>query len=162
MGRKQQQYTLNVDQNSGEQLLRNPYCSTEGAQCGCRSHHVTCELHSVKEHSCSLWKIFVMCLLACLVATAITALASYYGRFGNPTNTTIIIRTDGGSSQDSCTTASTPSLISSPAPGPETTPSSTTITTPDSTPSPPTPTAEMANTTIEHEVEIEDDYSVLV
>ncbi|KAM7320489.1 hypothetical protein ACRRTK_020932 [Alexandromys fortis] len=160
MGRKQQQYTLNVEQNSGEQLLRNPYCSTEGAQCGCRSHHVTCELHSVKENSCSLWKIFVMCLLACLVATAITALAFYFGRFGNPTNTTIIIRTDGGSSQDSCTTAATPSLTSSPAP--ETTPSSTTITTPDSTPSPPTPTTEMANTTIEHEVEIEDDYSVVV
>lgn len=30
------------------QLLRNPYCSTEGTQCGCRSHHVTCELHSVR------------------------------------------------------------------------------------------------------------------
>lgn len=99
-----------------------------------------------------------MCLLACLVATAITALAFYFGRFGNPTNTTIIIRTEGGASQDSCTTASTPSLTS-PPPEPETTPSSTTITTPDSTPSSPTPTTEMANTTIEHEVDIEyDDY----
>ncbi|KAK7822453.1 hypothetical protein U0070_001620 [Myodes glareolus] len=162
MSRKQQQYTLNVEQNSGEQLLRNPYCSTEGTHCGCRSHHVTCELHSVKENSCSLWKIFVMCLLACLVATTITALAFYFGRFGNPTNTTIIIRTDGGSSQDSCTTASTPSLTSLP-PEPETTPSSTNITTQDSTPSSPTPTTEMADTTIEHEVDIEyDDYLTAV
>ncbi|XP_036060384.1 dynactin-associated protein [Onychomys torridus] len=159
MGRKQQQYTMNVEQSSGEQLLRNPYCSTEGTHCGCRSHHVTCELHPVPENPCSLWKIFLMCLLACLVATAITALAFYFGPFGNPNNTTIVIHTDGGSSQDPCTSASTPSLTSTPPSGPETTTSSA-VTTPGSHTNPPTPTTVMTNTTTEHEVDIE--YEVAV
>ncbi|KAL6035528.1 hypothetical protein STEG23_027809 [Scotinomys teguina] len=94
------------------------------------------------------------------VATAITALAFYFGPFGNPNNTTIIIRTDGGSSQDPCTSASTPSLTSTPSLGPETTPSST-VTTPGSPTIPPTPTTTVMSTaTTEHEVEIEDNEKV--
>ncbi|XP_027258424.1 dynactin-associated protein [Cricetulus griseus] len=166
MVRKQQQYTMNVEQSSGEQLLRNPYCSNEGTHCGCRSHHVTCELHPVTENPCSLWKIFLICLLACLVATAITVLAFYFGPFGNPNNTTIIINTDGRSSQDPCTSASTPSLTSTSPPGLETTPSSTTVTTPDSPTNPPTSppvpttTTTTTTTTTEHEVDIEYDEAV--
>ncbi|XP_051019514.1 dynactin-associated protein-like [Acomys russatus] len=158
MVRKQQQYTMNVEQNAAEQLLRNPYCSTEGAHCGCRSHHVTCELHRVTKHPCSLWKIFLICLLACLVATAITALVFYFGPFGNPTNTTIVIHTDGRSSQDPCTTASTPSLTPTLPPGPETTPSPTSLPTPGLSTNPPTTTTMVTST--EHEVEIEYEYQV--
>ncbi|KAL1773427.1 dynactin-associated protein-like, partial [Sigmodon hispidus] len=141
-------------------LLRSSYCSTEGQHCLCRSHHVTCEVHPVAGNPCSLWKIFLMCLLACVVATTITALAFYFGPFGNPTNTTIVIHTDGSSNQNPCTTASTPSLTSTPTLGPETTSSFPNITTPTpgSSPNPPTPTTVMTNATTEHEVDIEDDY----
>ncbi|XP_032741395.1 dynactin-associated protein [Rattus rattus] len=154
MGRKQQQYNMNVEQNVPPQLLRNPYCSTEGTQCGCRSHHVTCELHQVTKNSCSLWKIFLICLLACLVATAITALAFYFGHFGSSTNTTIVVHTDGRSCQDPCVSPSTPSPTTTPSPGPGASPSPDT-TAPSLSSTPPTSTTVMPITTTEHDVEID-------
>ncbi|XP_055478826.1 dynactin-associated protein-like [Psammomys obesus] len=161
MVRKQQQYTLNVEQTAAEQLLRHPHCSPEGAHCGCRSHYVACELHGVTKNPCSLWKIFLICLLACLLATAITALALYFRPFGNPTNTTIIINTDGRPSQEPCTSASTPSLTSTPSPGSETTAPSTSITTPAATTTTPTTTTTVTTiATTEHEAIIEYDYLV--
>nr|XP_034374439.1 dynactin-associated protein-like [Arvicanthis niloticus] len=155
MVRKQQQYNINVEQNVGEQLLRNPYCSFEGTHCGCRSHHVICELHQVTKNPCSLWKIFLICLLACLVATAITALALYFGPFGNPTNTTIVIHTDGRSCQDPCTSPSTPSSTTVSSAGPGTSPLPINTTTPALPTTPSTFTTTMPSTTTEHEVDIE-------
>uniref|UniRef100_A0A8C6IHP8 Dynactin associated protein n=1 Tax=Mus spicilegus TaxID=10103 RepID=A0A8C6IHP8_MUSSI len=155
MVRKQQQYTLNVEQNVAEQLLRSPYCSTEGTHCDCRSHHVTCELHQVTKNRCSLWKVFLICLLACLVATSITALAFYFGPLGNSNNTTIVIHTDGRSCQDPCASPSTPSPTTIPSPGPDTTPSPTNTTTPALPTTLPTITTVMTSTSTEHDVEIE-------
>ncbi|XP_008833901.1 dynactin-associated protein-like [Nannospalax galili] len=158
MVRKQQQYTLNVEQNTTEQLLRSPYCSNEGLHCGCRAHHLTCQPQQVIENSSSLWKTFLLCLLACLAATAIMALIFYFGPFGKPTsNTTIIIHTDGKSSQDLCTSAPTTSPTASPLTGLQTTSPSAPVTTPTSSTSTPTPTTMTTTaTTLGHEADIEE------
>jgi len=123
--------------------------------CACRTN-LYCNAFQVTKNSCSLWKIFLICLLACLVATAITALAFYFGHFGNSTNTTIVVHTDGRSCQDPCVSPSTPSPTTTPSPGPGTSPSPDT-TTPSLSSTPPTSTTVMPITTPEHVVEIDYD-----
>ncbi|XP_048219238.1 dynactin-associated protein-like [Perognathus longimembris pacificus] len=148
---KQQQYTVNLEQSEAELVSVARCCSNEGTHCGCRSHNVIFQPQKAASNRCSLWKTFLVCLLACLVATAITALAFYFGYFGKPiSNTTIILHIDGKSSQVTDLTPSTPSPAPPTTSPPESSPPSTPVDNPSSsTPAP--------ATTIEHEAEIEID-----
>uniref|UniRef100_A0A8C5YVA5 CLLAC-motif containing domain-containing protein n=1 Tax=Marmota marmota marmota TaxID=9994 RepID=A0A8C5YVA5_MARMA len=110
------------------QLPRNPYCPNEGMHCGCRLHNVPLQT-PVTAKPCSLWKTFLVCLLACLIAAAIVILVLYFGHFGNPTSyPTIVINADGKPSQITCFPGTTPPLTSSPLPGSQSTSSSTPVT----------------------------------
>lgn len=122
--------------------------------CVCRNND-SCNAFQVTKNRCSLWKVFLICLLACLVATSITALAFYFGPFGNSNNTTIVIHTDGRSCQDPCASPSTSSPTTIPSPRPDTTPSPTNTTTPALPTTLPTFTTVMTSTSTEHDVEIE-------
>uniref|UniRef100_A0A8C5KCB1 Dynactin associated protein n=1 Tax=Jaculus jaculus TaxID=51337 RepID=A0A8C5KCB1_JACJA len=156
---KQQQYTVNAERDAVEQLLRNPNCSNEGTHCGCMLHHVIIQPQQATEHSWSLWKTFLMCVLACLVAMAITVLVFYFGPFGKATtNTTIIVHTDGRSSEDHFIPPSTPSFSSSFPPESQSTLPPTPVATLSSSTN--IPTSAMTTTritTMEHEAEIEYD-----
>ncbi|KAM5304790.1 uncharacterized protein AAES06_000101 [Glossophaga mutica] len=121
---------MNVEENTTELLPRNPYHFNEGSQCSCRSPHVTCQPQwplQVAAKPRSLWKTFLVCLLACLIAAALVVLLIYFVHSGKPT---IIIHADGKASHVACTSGSSPSPAPSPAPCPTTSPA------PHPTPSP--------------------------
>ncbi|XP_016080605.1 PREDICTED: dynactin-associated protein [Miniopterus natalensis] len=141
MDGKQQQRSVGIEQNAAELLPRNPYCSNCGTHCGCRSPHVTFQPQWVAAKPWSLWKTFLVCLLACLIATTLVVLALYFVHFGKPTlGTTIVIHADGKSNHMICIPGSTPSPAPIPGstPSPAPTPSSTSSPAPTtgSTPSP--------------------------
>lgn len=61
-----------------------------------------------------LWKTFLVCLLACLIATTLVVLVLYFVHSAKPTSsTTIIIHADGKSSHVTCIPGSTPSPAAS-------------------------------------------------
>uniref|UniRef100_A0A8I3MNI2 Dynactin associated protein n=2 Tax=Canis lupus familiaris TaxID=9615 RepID=A0A8I3MNI2_CANLF len=104
------------------QLPRNPYCLNEGTHCGCRLPGATLHPQWVTTKPWSLWKTFLVCLLACLIATTLVVLVLYFVHFGRPTNsTTIIIHADGKSNHVTCIPGSPPSPASSTLPGSPTT-----------------------------------------
>ncbi|EHB06844.1 hypothetical protein GW7_11018, partial [Heterocephalus glaber] len=163
MTRKQEEYVVNVEQNVAEMCPRNPYCSNEEMQCGCRLHNVIIQPQMATGKPWSLWKMSLVCLLACLIASAIAVLVLYFGHFGKPTsNTTIIIHADGKSSQD----PGVPAPTTPPAPSIPTGPQSimpSTLTASQSTPtSVPTASLEttisITTTPTVHEVIIDEDY----
>lgn len=146
-------HVVDTEQNSAELLPRNPYCLNERRRCGCMVGAATLQPQWVTAKPWSLWKTFLVCLLACLIATTLVVLVLYFVHFGKPANsTTIIIHADGKSSRVTCIPDSTPSPASSTPPGsstPATTQSSSTKVSPSST--------EMTEiTTPDHEVVIED------
>ncbi|VTJ86911.1 Hypothetical predicted protein, partial [Marmota monax] len=129
MVEKRQQNLADIEQNVTELLPRNPYCPNEGMHCGCRLHNVPLQTPVVTAKPCSLWKTFLVCLLACLIAAAIVILVLYFGHFGNPTSyPTIVINADGKPSQIICFPGTAPPLTSSPLPGSQSTSSSTPVT----------------------------------
>ncbi|XP_073925628.1 dynactin-associated protein-like [Castor canadensis] len=158
MDGKQQQRAMDIEQNETAWFPRNPHCSNEGAHCGCRCHSVACQPQQVAKKTWSLWKTFLVCLLACIVATTIAVLVFYFVHFDKSTsNTTIIIHADGKSSYVTCIPGSTPSPVSTTPPVPLSTPPSTPMTSQSSSTS--ITTSAMVTTiatTTEHEVEIED------
>ncbi|XP_039697142.1 dynactin-associated protein-like [Pteropus medius] len=157
MDGKQQQSAMDVEQNTAELLPRNPYCSNEGTHCDCRLPHVTFQPQLVTAKPRSLWKTFLVCLLACLIATALIVLVLYFVHFGKPTTgTTIIIHADGKSSHVACIPGFTPSPASSSLPGSQGTLPSISVTNKSSPTTVPPSTMEMTKTTEEHEVIIED------
>lgn len=127
MTRKQGEYVVNVEENVADTFPRNQYCSNEGTHYGCRLHNVIIQPQMATGKPWSLWKICLVSLLACLIASAIVVLVLYFGHFGKPiSNTTIVIHTDGKSSQDGRIPSSTTSLTST-SPGPPSTSSSTPV-----------------------------------
>ncbi|XP_055994334.1 dynactin-associated protein [Sorex fumeus] len=143
MDRKQQRQTMDIEQNATEMVASKPW---------------------------SLWKTFLVCLLACLIATTLVVLVLYFVHFGKAPNSSssIIIHTDGKSTHVTCifdsasnqpTASPTQSEPQSTLPvTPEANQSSTTLMTTIyySPPTRPPPTAETVKTTVDHEVEIED------
>ena len=107
----------------------------------------------------SPWKAFLLCLLACLIATALVVLLFYFVHLGKPAaGTTIVIHADGKSSHVTCIPGAAPS------PGPSSLPVSQSALPPtpgtnysSSTPGLPTPTETTMSSTLVHEVEIEDE-----
>lgn len=101
----------------------------------------------------SLWKTFLVCLLACLIATTLVVLVLYFVHFGKATNsTTIIIHADGKSNHVTCIPGSTPSPASSAPPG-----SPTSVPNQSSSAKVSPSSVETTKTiTLEHEVIIED------
>ena len=107
----------------------------------------------------SPWKVFLLCLLACLIATALVVLLFYFVHLGKPAaGTTIIIHADGKSSHVTCIPGAAPS------PGPSSLPVSQSALPPtpgtnysSSTPGLPTPTETTMSSTLVHEVEFEDE-----
>ncbi|XP_045742636.1 dynactin-associated protein isoform X2 [Mirounga angustirostris] len=101
----------------------------------------------------SLWKTFLVCLLACLIATALVVLVLYLVHFGKPTDSnTIIIHADGKSNHVTCIPGSTPSPASSTLPG-----SPTPVPDQSSSAKASPSSMEMTKTTtLEHEIIIED------
>ncbi|XP_012786919.2 dynactin-associated protein [Ochotona princeps] len=122
MDGKQKQRTVDTEQSEAELLPRNPYCSNEGTQCGCKWHNVTIQPQLVTTKPWSLLKTFLVCLLACLISTTLVVLVVYFVHFSRPiSNTTIIIHPEGRPSQAACLPGSTPTLASSAPPGLQTT-----------------------------------------
>lgn len=104
-----------MQENTAELLPRNPYCSNERSHCGCRLPHVTFQPQwplQVATKSWSLWKTFLVCLLACLIAVTLVVLVVYFVHLGKPT---FIIHADGKASHVTCTSDSS----RSPAPSPD-------------------------------------------
>ncbi|XP_036085954.1 dynactin-associated protein-like isoform X1 [Rousettus aegyptiacus] len=159
MDGKQRQSAVDVDQNTTELvtiLPRNPYCSNEGTHCGCRLSHVAFQPQLVTAKPWSLWKTFLVCLLACLIAIALVVLVLYFVHFDKPLGTTIIIHADGKTSHVTCMPSFTPSPASSSLPGSQGTLPSTPVADQSSPTIVPPSTMEMTKTTEEHEVIIED------
>ncbi|XP_037365604.1 dynactin-associated protein [Talpa occidentalis] len=157
MDRKQQQQTVNTEENATELLPRNPYSSNEGAHCVCRLPNVTFQPQWVTPKPWSLWKTFLVCLLACLIAATLVVLVLYFVHFGKLTNgsTNVIIQTDGKSSPVTCISGSATSLVSPTLPGSQNTLPSTPMASQNS-PTMVLPSAmEMTDTTVDHEVNIE-------
>ncbi|XP_037007829.2 dynactin-associated protein [Artibeus jamaicensis] len=125
---------MDSEENTAELLPRNPYCSNEGSHCGCKLPHVTFQPQwplQVAAKQWSLWKTFLVCLLACLIATTLVVLVLYFVHFGKPT---VIIHGDGKGSHVACTSGPSPSPA--PCPTPSSAPCPTPSTAPRSTPSP--------------------------
>lgn len=128
---------MDMEENTAELLPRNPYCSNEESRCSCRLPHATFQPQwplQVAAKPWSLWKTFLVCLLACLIAVTLVVLVVYFVHFGKPT---FIIHADGKASHVACPSGSSPSP---PAPFP--TPCPTPSPAPCPTPSPaafPTP-----------------------
>lgn len=101
----------------------------------------------------SLWKTFLVCLLACLIATTLVVLVLYFVHFGKPTDSnTIIIHADGKSNHVTCIPGSTPSPASSTLPGsPTPVPNQSS-----SAKASPSSMETTKTTTLEHEIIIED------
>nr|XP_019576674.1 PREDICTED: dynactin-associated protein [Rhinolophus sinicus] len=157
MNGKQRQNAVDIEQNAAELLPRNPYCSNEGTHCGCRLP-VTFQPQWVTAKPWSLWKTFLVCLLACLIAMALVVLVLYFVHFGKPTiGTTVIIQTDGKSSHVTCITGSAPSPASSLLPGSQNTLPSIPVANQSSpTTVPPSAMETTKPTSVDHEVIIED------
>nr|XP_045043611.2 dynactin-associated protein [Desmodus rotundus] len=118
MDGKQQQCAMDTDEHAAELLPRNPYCSNEGTHCGCRLPHVTFQPQwplQVAAKPWSLWKTFLVCLLACLIATTLVVLVVYFVHFGKPT---VIVHADGKASPVACTSGSSPTPAPCPTPSP--------------------------------------------
>ncbi|XP_036890413.1 dynactin-associated protein [Sturnira hondurensis] len=159
------EHAMDREENTAELLPRNPYCSNEGPHCGCRSPHVTFQPQwplQVAAKQWSLWKTFLVCLLACLIATTLVVLVIYFVHFSKPT---VIIHADGKAGHVACTSGSSPSpapcptLCPTPSPAPSTLPGSqsTLPSTPVTNQSSSTMVPPSAmNTTMQHEVIIED------
>ncbi|XP_047625388.1 dynactin-associated protein-like [Phacochoerus africanus] len=158
MDGKQRQDAMHIEQNTAELLPRNPYCSNEGMPCGCRSPIVTLQPQWVTAKPWSLWKTFLVCLLACLIATTLVVLLFYFVHFGKPTNgTTVIIHADSHSNHVTCIPGSSTSSLSTSLSGSQSTlPSIVVASQSPSTKEPPPPTETTKSTTWEHEVIIED------
>ncbi|XP_004616223.1 dynactin-associated protein [Sorex araneus] len=146
-------------------LPRNPYCSNEGPpHCGCKFPNVTLQPQWVASKPWSLWKTFLVCLLACLIATTLVVLVLYFVHFGKAPNNgnSIIIHTDGKSTHVTCIFDSASPTQSEPQTTFSTTPeanqSSTTLlsTVYYPTPTGPPSTVPTVKTTVDHEVEIEE------
>ncbi|XP_032326439.1 dynactin-associated protein-like [Camelus ferus] len=157
MDGKQQEHAVDVEQNAAELLPRNPYCSNEGTHCGCRLP-VTLQPQWVTPKPWSLWKTFLVCLLACLIATTLVVLLLYFVHFGKPANgTTIIIHADGKSNHVICMPGVTPSPALSSLPGSQSTLSLSPVTSQSpSTKVSPSPVETTKTTAWGHEVIIED------
>lgn len=156
MDRKQQKQIEDIEQNETELLPRNPYCSNEGAHCGCRFPNMTFQPQLVATKPWSLWKTFLVCLLACLIATTLLVLVLYFVHFGKPngSGTTIIIHADGKSSHITCIPGSSLPPTSPTQPTPQSTvPSNTTVGQSSSTGVP----LPALNTTVDHEIIIDDE-----
>ncbi|VFV36526.1 uncharacterized protein LYPA_23C000731 [Lynx pardinus] len=155
MDGERRHHVVDIEQTSTELLPRNPYCLNEGRQCGCTLPNVTLQPQWVTAKPWSLWKTFLVCLLACLIATTLVILVLYFVHFGKHTNsTTIIIHADGKSNRVTCIPDSTPSHTSSTLPGsstPAATQSSSAKVSPSSM-----ETTEI--TTLDHEVIIEENF----
>uniref|UniRef100_A0A3Q2I2H0 CLLAC-motif containing domain-containing protein n=1 Tax=Equus caballus TaxID=9796 RepID=A0A3Q2I2H0_HORSE len=118
MDGEQWQQAMDIEQNATELLHGNPYCSNGGTHRGRRVPNVTIQPQWISAKQWSLWKTFLMCLLACLIATALVVLVLYFVRFGKPTNiTTIIIHADRMSNHVTRIPGSTPSPASLSLPG---------------------------------------------
>ncbi|XP_005373008.1 PREDICTED: dynactin-associated protein [Chinchilla lanigera] len=159
MTSKPEEYVMEIEQNAAETFPRNPYCLSEGTQCGCRLHNVIIQPQMASGKPWSLWKTCLVCLLACLIASAIVALVSHFGQYGKPIgNTTIIIHADGRSNQGAGIPTYTPPT-SSTSPGPQSTTPSTPTTSPSTSTSVPTTSMEttttISTTTPIHHVDIE-------
>ncbi|XP_034851750.1 dynactin-associated protein-like isoform X1 [Mirounga leonina] len=146
-------HAVDIEQSPVELLPRNPYCLNEGTRCCCRLPTVTLQPQWVTAKPWSLWKTFLVCLLACLIATALVVLVLYLVHFGKPTNSnTIIIHADGKSNHVTCIPGSTPSPASSTLPG-----SPTPVPDQSSSAKASPSSMEMTKTTtLEHEIIIED------
>ncbi|XP_059266046.1 dynactin-associated protein-like [Mustela nigripes] len=142
-----------IEQNPVELLPRNPYCSNEGTHCGCRLPTGTLQPQWVTAKPWSLWKTFLVCLLACLIATTLVVLVLYFVHFSKPINSTnITIHADGKSNRVTCIPGSTPSPALSTLPG------SPTPLPNQSSPAKVSPSPmETTKTTLEHEIIIEDE-----
>ncbi|XP_040120385.1 dynactin-associated protein [Oryx dammah] len=159
MDGKQQQHTVDIEQNPTELLPRNPYGSNEGTHCGCRLPVVTLQPQWAAARPWSPWKTFLLCLLACLIATALVVLLFYFVHLGKPAaGTTIVIHADGKPSHITCIPGAAPS------PGPSSLPVSQSTLPPtpgtnhsSSTPGLSTPMETTMSSTLVHEVEIEDE-----
>uniref|UniRef100_G1Q7P2 CLLAC-motif containing domain-containing protein n=2 Tax=Myotis TaxID=9434 RepID=G1Q7P2_MYOLU len=137
MDGKQGQHAGDTEQNAAELLPRNPYCSNCRTHCCCRSSPVTFQPQWVTAKPWSLWKTFLVCLLACLIATTLVVLVLYFVHFGKHTmGTTIVIHTDGKSSHVICNPGST----ATPAPTPGSTSSLAPTTSATTSPAPTTST----------------------
>nr|XP_005005623.1 integumentary mucin C.1 [Cavia porcellus] len=129
MASKRGKYDVNIESQAAEMLPRNPYCLNEEEQCGCRLHNVIVQPQMATGKPWSLWKTCLVCLLACLIASAIAVLVLHFGHFNKPfSNTTIIIHTDGKSNQDAGIPNPTlsPDSLTSSGPQSTTTPTPTT------------------------------------
>ncbi|XP_058413154.1 dynactin-associated protein-like [Diceros bicornis minor] len=128
MDGEQRQQAVDIEQNAAELLLRNPYCSNEETHSGCRLPNMMVQPKRVTGKQWSLWKTFLVCLLACLIATALVVLVLYFVHFGKPTNiTTVIIHADRTSNHVTCIPGSTSSPTSSSLPGSQSTLPSTLV-----------------------------------
>ncbi|KAM5218285.1 uncharacterized protein RBU33_003637 isoform 1-T1 [Hipposideros larvatus] len=176
MNGNKQEHAVDAGQNAVEMvsiLPRNPYCSNERAHCVCRLPNMAFQPQWATAKPWSLWKTFLVCLLACLIATALVVLVLYFVHFGKPTTgTTIIIQADGKFRHVICIPGSTPSPASSLLPGSQgTLPSiplasqSSPTTMPPSTPVanqslpttvPPSTMETTRTTTVDHEIIIEE------
>lgn len=141
----------------------NPHRSDERTQCDCRLHNVIIQPQMATGKPWSLWKMCVVCLLACLIASATAVLVLHFGQFGKPTSsTTIIVHAGGKSSQDPGVSTSTPCLDSLITTGPQsTTPSTPTTIRSTSTSVPVTSVRKTISTTTTatvHKVELDEDY----
>ncbi|KAG8504478.1 Dynactin-associated protein, partial [Galemys pyrenaicus] len=137
-------------------LPRNPYCSNEGAHCSCRLPNVTFQPQWVTPKPWSLWKTFLVCLLACIIAAALVVLVLYFVHFGKLTNgsTNIIIHTDGKSSPVTCISGSTTSPASPTLPGSQNTLPSTPAASQSSPSMAPPSALGPIDTTVDHKVDI--------
>ncbi|KAM8783372.1 uncharacterized protein V5649_013668 [Rhynchonycteris naso] len=158
MGERQRQGAEDIEQSAVELLPRNPYCSNDRSHCGCRLSHGAYQSQWVTKKPWSLWKTFLVCLLACLIATTLVVLVLYYVHFGKPTvGTTIIIHADGKSSHVACIPGSVPSPAPSTLPGAQSTLPSTLVANQSSPTTVPPPTMQTTKPAAEdHEVFIED------
>ncbi|XP_075388986.1 dynactin-associated protein [Tenrec ecaudatus] len=152
MNGKPQQKAGDIEQSGAEMLPINPYGTKEGSLCACRWHPATLQPQWVTAKPVSLWKTFLVCLLACLLATTLVALVLYFVHFGILTNnTTVIVQSEGKSNHVICISGSAPSPTSGPQPGfqptPETNQSSSTE----------MPPPAVATTAWEHDVIIDGD-----
>ncbi|KAI5279966.1 Dynactin-Associated Protein [Manis pentadactyla] len=158
MNGKQRQHATDIEQNAAELLPRNPYCSNEGTPCGCTLPSVTLQPQWVTTKPWSLWKTFLVCLLACLIATTLVVLVLYFVHSAKPTSsTTIIIHADGKSSHVTCIPGSTPSPAASTQHGPLSILPSTPVSSQSpSTKMSPSALVTMKAATWDHEIIIED------
>ncbi|XP_076991559.1 uncharacterized protein LOC143662055 [Tamandua tetradactyla] len=151
---KQGPHAVDIEQNTAELLPRNPYCSMERTyHCGCRFHTETLQPQQVTAKPWSLWKTFLVSLLACLIATTLVVLVIYFVHFCKPTNHTTS-HSDGKSTHVTSTHDSTPL----PLPGSQTILSSIPVTNQSSSTMVPSPAIETTQSaTLDLEVIIEDD-----